>query len=152
VSSSTGAAPAVLTEPPSGNGTFAPGGFKFTIPGVQSTQVLRVESFVVGQGAGPATASQVSANGPFGVTSLLVTIAPSTAPDWIAWLDSSVKNGPGPTTEKTFTLEFMTSQATRLATIQGTGVGIVALRNMLDGSNAGVIQAELYARQLQLLP
>ena len=152
-------APATTTGGPTANVAIPPGksfsnrNVKFDIPGIQSANVIRIESFVVGG----ATASSTQ----LGVQRIVITLASTIAPDWIAWLNSSVASGWSASSEKTLTLELMSSTLSHLATIQGDGVGIVAVRHVIiGGGGAGQlasaplaeIQAELYVRHIHLLP
>ena len=124
---------------------FSNRNFLFDIPGIQSASVSRIESFVVG---GSASSSQL------GVPQLLVTLQSANAADWIAWLNSSVASGWAASSEKTFTIDLMSNANSHLATIQGDGVGIVALRNVTTPVTNGVgkVEAELYVRHIHLVP
>jgi hypothetical protein len=142
--SATAGPPATLTLPPANK--FSTRNFLFDIPGIQSTTVTRIESFVVG--------GQAASSSQLGVPQLLVTLQLSSAADWNAWLNSSVASGWAASSEKTFTLQLMSSTSSHLATIQGDGVGIVALRNVTANSGGIVtkVEAELYVRHIHLLP
>jgi hypothetical protein len=85
------------------------------------------------------------------VPKLLVTLKEASAADWVAWLNASVTGSS--TTEKTLTLDLRSASDVHLATIQGDGVGIIALRSVNSGGDfSRRVQAELYVKRLQLLP
>ena len=135
---------------------------KLTIPNVNTSGVVGVSSFVVGQPGAVLAASTGQAStsaGPQGVTSLFVTVSEPLAADWMAWFNSSLAGGSAASLEKTFAIELFSKNAAHMATIAGTGVGIVALRSvitpnsvMIQSKQPGLLQAELYVRQIQLLP
>ncbi|MDB4882917.1 MAG: hypothetical protein JWL95_1683 [Gemmatimonadetes bacterium] len=147
----SGTAPAA---PFSGTRSWGMNQIPLTIPGLNTTGVARIESFVVGQQTtlDPSTGqtSSKASAGPSAVTKLFVTVTEATAGDWIAWLKATV-SGSAPS-EKTMSLDLRSIDNIHLATIEGSGLGIVALRTQTFGESLRRVQAELYVRKLQLLP
>ena len=150
---------------PAGAGSLKwdPSNSKLTIPNVNTSGVVGISSFVVGQPGAVLAASTGQAStsaGPQGVTSLFVTVSEPLASDWIAWFNSSLAGGSAASLEKSFAIElFSFRNVVHMATIAGTGVGIVALRsvitptsNLIQSKQPPLLQAELYVRQIQLLP
>ena len=140
-----------------------PSNSKLTIPNVNTSGVVGISSFVVGQPGAVLAASTGQAStsaGPQGVTSLFVTVSEPLAADWIAWFNSSLAGGSAASLEKSFAIElFSFRTVVHMATIAGTGVGIVALRSVITPTSGSMqskqppqLQAELYVRQIQLLP
>jgi hypothetical protein len=151
----TGEAAGVASPPSTASKAWSGSKFALTIPGVTTTDVSRIESFVVGRSpavdAATGEVSYKTSPGASVVPKLLVTLKEASAADWVAWLNASVTGSS--TTEKTLTLDLRSASDVHLATIQGDGVGIIALRSVNSGGDfSRRVQAELYVKRLQLLP
>ena len=148
--------------------TFAPASFARTVsaPGPPAPAIPAIDDFrfyMSGMdtiGVGGIQSFEVGAGGP---PNLVVTINAAHAASWIAWYQDFVINGHNDAAhERTFVLDLLQRPAyvttfTKLGTITGSGVGIITVRALRQGtgvstghsSASGSLQVELYVERLE---
>jgi hypothetical protein len=127
--------------------------FAVKIPGVVTNGVSKVENIAMIRELAPDNAGQMREAtknpGKVNIPNVVLTVTEASAKDFWSWYDSFlIKGDNGQDKEKTIDIQLMgPDMKTSVLTLQGTGVGIVAMRPLAGNDNVPKVEVELYVEK-----
>ena len=124
--------------------------FTVKIPGMVTNGVSKVENLsltraVTQDNVGDQRIATKSPAKP-SIPNVVLTVSEATAKDFWAWYDSFlIKGDNGQEKERTIEVQLMgPDMKSSVLTLQGSGVGMVAMRPLIGTDNAARVEVELY--------
>ena len=124
--------------------------FTVKIPGVVTTGVMKVENLaltreVTAENLGSQRIEMKNPTKP-SIPNVVLTVTEATAKDFWTWYDSFlIKGDNGQEKERTIEVQLMgPDMKSSVLTLQGTGVGMVAMRPLVGNDNMARVEVELY--------